>query len=161
MRDLSRRSRRSFRPLCGMATALTIAAATGSAMPVMAQANWTWTLYADANPVVLAQEVPDTPDLKTTLECNNGTGRVRLSLYDQPQWTAGPATVRSGRQNTMTEVEASRTLLRATLPVDHPVFIAFQASGQLELTRNDQTATITIAPAHLSKLRRFGATCTS
>lgn len=161
MRDLSRRSRRS---LCCRAVALTVFAASTPFMvagAAHAQAGWTWTLYPDANPVVLAQEIPDTPELKTTFECDNGTGRVRISLYDLPQWSGGHATLRSGRQTAMTEIEASRHLLRANISADHPVFMAFQANGQLVLSREAHSTTVTLEPEHLGKLRRFAELCTS
>lgn len=54
--------------------ALFIALALG-AQSAPSNAGWTWTLYAEAEaePVVLAHEVPDTARLDATLECNPGT----------------------------------------------------------------------------------------
>ena len=37
---------------------------------------WTWTLYDD-NPLVLANEVPDTARLRSTFECEPGSSVVR------------------------------------------------------------------------------------
>ena len=45
------------------------------------EAAWTWTLYAEAAPVVLANEVPDTASLRTTLECDPGSSIARVTVY--------------------------------------------------------------------------------
>ncbi len=34
--------------------------------PPAPETGWTWTLYADTAPVVLANEIPDTPSLRST-----------------------------------------------------------------------------------------------
>ena len=59
---------------------------TGVALTLLIQlaippsSAWTWTLYDD-DPLVLANEVPDTARLRSTFECDPGSSVVRLSLY--------------------------------------------------------------------------------
>ena len=55
-----------------------------------------------------------------------------------------------------TGVQQSGAAVRA----DHPVFAAFLASGRLTLTLGDQSQTVEIDRANLSKLRRFAELCT-
>ncbi|HWW12752.1 MAG TPA: hypothetical protein VN018_09555, partial [Brevundimonas sp.] len=61
------------------AAAVTILGAQNAAA-APSEAAWTWTLYSDT-PVVLANEVPDTANLRTTLECDPGSSVARLTLY--------------------------------------------------------------------------------
>ena len=61
--------------------------------------GWTWTLYDNEVQLVLANEVPDTPQLRATFECEPGTGITRLSLYDAPMGE-GFATVAAGEADT-------------------------------------------------------------
>ena len=62
--------------LIGLALALTLQT---TAPP--AAAGWTWTLYSGDGPLVLANEIPDTPRLRATFECAPGSSIVRLTLY--------------------------------------------------------------------------------
>lgn len=124
-----------------------------------AGAGWTWTLYSGAGPLVLANEIPDTPRLRTTLECAPGSSIVRLTLYDAPP-AEGIATVTSGAAVTNTEVRIRRGRLQAMLRADHPVFAAFMADGRLEVTVGEQSSAVEIDRANLSKLRRFAELCT-
>lgn len=134
---------------------------TGQAAPApnTAGSNWVWALYADSNPLVLAQEIPDTPQLKTTLECEPRSGRVRLSLYDATGLGVGPATLSAGQQSVETELQAARSRLTAAVAVDHPVFIAFQSGGELKIAREEQVKTVTVSTQHLPLLRRFAQAC--
>jgi hypothetical protein len=77
------------------------------------QGGWTWTLYGGEGPLVLANEVPDTPQLRTVLECEPGSGIARVDLYGDGL-SAGFATVTSGMATatataTMDTVTTNRT----------------------------------------------------
>ena len=139
--------------LLGLALALTLQTA-----PPPAQV-WAWTLYADNGPLVLANEIPDTPRLRTTLECAPGSSIVRLTLYDAAP-AEGIAVVTSGAASANTEVRPRRGQLQTMLRADHPVFAAFQANGRLQVTVGEQSSAIEIDRANLSKLRRFAELCT-
>jgi hypothetical protein len=151
-----------------MTTLTAIAAATNLAFAVLstspAQAiAWTWTLYEGEGPVVLANEVPDTPQLKATLECTPGSGVARVSVYTS-SLGAGIATVTSGegpaQAQAQTEAQAGRDgKLSLALRTDHPVFGQFVSSGDLALAVGDQHQSIDVEPAHLAKLRRFADLC--
>lgn len=121
--------------------------------------GWTWTLYSGDGPLVLANEIPDTPRLRTTLECAPGSSVVRLAFHDAPG-ADGFAVIRSGGASAEVEARARRGRLEATLRADHPVFAAFLASGRLTLALGDQATAIEIDRANLSKLRRFAELCT-
>lgn len=124
-----------------------------------ASEGWTWTLYSGDGPLVLANEIPDTPRLRTTLECAPGSSIVRLAFHDAPG-ADGFAVIRSGAASTEVEARARRGRLEAALRADHPVFAAFLASGRLTLALGDQAETVEIDRANLSKLRRFAELCT-
>lgn len=124
-------------------------------------AAWTWTLYEGEGPVVLANEVPDTPQLKATLECTPGSGVAHVSIYGGPIG-AGIATVTSqgGSAQAQTEASAGRGgALSLALRTDHPVFGQFVASGDLSVAVGDQHQDVEIEAAHLAKLRRFADLC--
>lgn len=164
MRDLRRRQTGSrCRPIAGLAAALftiTLAPAALAYGQSGAQ-DWTWTLYANTAPIVLAQEIPDTPRLKTTLECERG--QVKLTLYDVPAIPDGPVTLKSERQTATTEARtqahSSPNRLSSVIAVDHPVFLAFQANGQLDLVAGEQSISVRVEAAHIAKLRRFAEAC--
>lgn len=122
-------------------------------------APWVWALYADGEPIVLAQEIPDTPQLKTTLECEPRSGRVRLSLYDAADMGNGPVELRSGPHTVTGEMQTVRLRVSTSLPADHPVFVAFLANGEIKIAREEQVKTISIGPQHLPLLRRFAQAC--
>lgn len=120
---------------------------------------WTWTLYADDAPVVLANEVPDTPNLRTTMECDPGSSVARLTLY-QAEGLAGMGRIASGEARAVTQVETGRGgASRLALRTDHPVFTAFATSGELAISVGEARQTIEIPAAHLAKLRRFVDLC--
>jgi hypothetical protein len=138
------------------AAALTLWPQTAAATP---EAAWTWTLYGDDTPVVLANEVPDTPNLRTTLECEPGSSVARLTLYGGEAAT-GMARVTAGEAAAVAEAEAARGGgLKLALRTDHPVFAAFGASGRLAVAVGDQRRAVEVPAAHLAKLRRFAELC--
>lgn len=120
---------------------------------------WTWTLYAGTAPVVLANEVPDTPELRTTLECEPGSGIARLTLYGGTG-LAGMARVVAGQGSAVAEAEAARGGgVRLALRTDHPVFAAFGLDGRLSLAVGEQRRSVEVPQVHLAKLRRFAELC--
>lgn len=131
-----------------------------TATPSMAQTrNWVWSLYPDGNPVVLAQEIPDTPDLKTTLECEPKGNRVRITLYGPHRLNSGPASITSGNRSTMGEITVHPDSIQAGLPADHPAFVSFTASGALKLVQNGQAIDLTVEQPYLNILRHFARLC--
>jgi hypothetical protein len=123
--------------------------------------SWTWTLYEGEGPVVLANEVPDTPQLRTTLECAPGSGVARVSVYGA-SLGAGIATVTSGKgpAQAQTEAQAGRDgKVSLALRTDHPVFGQFVASGDLSIAVGDQHQDVAVEQPHLAKLRRFADVC--
>ena len=138
--------------------ALFVIAALTAQSPPPAPA-WTWTLYSDAEPVVLAHEVPDTANLRTTLECDPGASVARLTLYGGPALT-GMARVTAGETSAVAEAESARAgATRLALRTDHPVFAAFIVDGRMAIVVGDQRRPVEIPTAHLAKLRRFAELC--
>ncbi|WAC59196.1 hypothetical protein [Brevundimonas sp. SL130] len=134
--------------------------------PPQAQAAsaWTWTLYEGEGPMVLANELPDTPALKATLQCAPGSGVVDLALYDgggrRLQVQPGFARLTSGEVTTTSEVRAGRGgRVETTVRTDHPLFAAFVRSGDMALMTGDQTLAVKVDRPHLAKLRRFADRC--
>jgi len=120
---------------------------------------WTWTLYDGDGPLVLAEEVPDTPRLRTTLECEADGGRVTVTLYEATT-AGGYVTARAGEVSTMAQVAPSRgDKVEVVLRTDLPVFAAFAARGEMTLTLGDQERRVSIGRPHLAKLRRFAERC--
>lgn len=135
---------------------LTLGGQSAAAAP--AEAAWTWTLYADT-PVVLANEVPDTANLRTTLECDPGSSVARLTLYGG-ETAAGMARVTAGDASAVAQAEAARGGgLKLVLRTDHPVFTAFGVDGRLGVAVGEQRRTVEVPTAHLAKLRRFAELC--
>lgn len=129
------------------------------ATPAPPEAAWTWTLYADSTPVVLANEVTDTPNLRTTLECEPGSSVARVTLY-QASGLSGMTRLAAGSSTAMTESEAGRAgSAKLALRTDHPVFAAFTTGGSLSMTAGETRRTLEIPSAHLAKLRRFAELC--
>lgn len=120
---------------------------------------WVWSLYEDSEPVVLARERPDTPDLQTTLECSRGSGVVRLSLYGS-SLPAGVAIPSSGDAAGAVEAAlAADGALVAPLRTDHPLFARFAQTGRLVMAAGDRRQTIEVPESDLAKLRRFADLC--
>ncbi|WP_332655222.1 hypothetical protein [Brevundimonas sp.] len=129
--------------------------ATQAAPP---ESAWTWTLYADEARVALAHEVPDTPSLRFTLECDPASGVARVAFYGGPAET-GMARVTAGQATAVTESTAERGALKLTLRTDHPVFAAFAADGRMSAAVGEQRRAVEVPRAHLAKLRRFTELC--
>ena len=131
-------------------------------MAVVMQAGqpggWTWTLYEGEGPLVFANEVPDTPQLKATFECAPGSGVARVSVYGGGM-QGGFATLTSGDSSATTEAEAGAD--RATVPVrtDHPLFNQVMATGVLKIAVGDVNQVVEVQPPFQASLRRFGELC--
>lgn len=120
---------------------------------------WTWTLYADAAPVVLANEIPDTPELRATLECDPGSSVARVTLYGGASLT-GMARVTAGEASAVAEAETARGGgVKLALRTDHPAFAAFALDGRMAVAVGDQRRPVEVPAAHLAKLRRFAELC--
>lgn len=135
-----------------------LAAATLFMQTAPPASAWTWTLYADDAPVVLANEIPDTANLRATLECDPGSSIARVTLYGIA--LAGIARVTSGDAVAMSEAAQGRgDATRLTLRTDHPAFAAFAADGRMTVLIGDHRRPIEVPPNHLAKLRRFSELC--
>jgi len=120
--------------------------------------QWTWTLYPDTS-VVLAHEVPDTARLRTTLECEPGSGVAKLTFYEASP-AAGMARVTSGAATAMGEVTAGRRGASSVmLRTDHPTFTAFAASGRLEVIVGSASTPVEVEAAYRPLVQRFGEMC--
>jgi len=138
---------------------LAFLAAMALSMQIVPPASaWTWTLYADDAPIVLANEVTDTAHLRATLECDPGSSVARLTLYGVAM--SGVARITAGDAVAMGEAEAGRgESTRLTLRTDHPAFAAFAADGRMSVLVGDHRRPIEVPAAHLAKLRRFSELC--
>lgn len=140
--------------------ALFVAAALAAQNPTAAPA-WTWTLYPDADPVVLAHEVPDTARLRTILECEPSSSVARLTLYDGLPLT-GMAHITAGEASAVAETATARAgAVRLALRTDHPVFAAFAVDGRVTIAVGNQRRLVEVPASHLAKLRRFAELCSS
>lgn len=132
-----------------MALALQAAPASG----------WTWSLYEGEGPLVLANDIPDTAELRSTLQCQAGSGAVTISVYGEPA-TAGFARITAGGNSAASQARVGRGgKLETALPVDHPAFTAFVADGRMTITVGSDVRTVTVEHSHLAKLRRFADRC--
>lgn len=138
-------------------TILTGALAALALQAAPAPEPWTWTLYEGDGPMVLANEVPDTPRLRATLECTPGSSAARIAVYGEG--ADGYAAIASGEAAATTEARSVRGRLETTVRADHPVFAAFQASGELTITVGGLSRAISVDRANLPKLRRFAERC--
>lgn len=120
--------------------------------------GWTWTLYEGDGPLVLANEIPDTPRLQAVLQCAPGSGVARLDLYG-PEATGGVATLVSGQATATTPAEQTGDHRTVSMRADHPVFGQFVLSGALAVTVAGRSQSVEVQPAHLAKLRRFAELC--
>jgi hypothetical protein len=122
------------------------------------QGGWTWTLYEGEGPLVLAHEVPDTPQLRSVLECEPGSGVARLDLYEAGA-APGVAILSSGDATAQTESVAVSDHSRIAIRSDHPVFGQFVLTGDLSVAVAGRSHSVEVQPAHLAKLRRFAELC--
>ena len=133
--------------------------ALAAAMGLSQVPDWTWALYEGSGHVVLANERPDTPDLKTTLECGLASGLIRVSFYDS-KLAAGLATLSSGDASAAAEAAVGPDgALFAPLRTDHPVFARFAATGALTLVTGGTRESVGIPTGDLEKLHRFADLC--
>jgi len=124
-----------------------------------AEPAWTWTLYSDAAPVVLANEAPDTPNLRATLECDPGSSIARVTLYGGEN-LSGMARVSAGEASAVAQAEAGRAGgMKVAVRTDHPVFAAFSAGGRMTVAVGEHGRAVEVPQAHLAKLRRFAELC--
>lgn len=136
---------------------LVAAALAGQTAPP--EPAWTWTLYADAAPVVLAHEIPDTPSLRATFECDPGSSVARLTLYGGAG-LSGMARISAGEASAVAEAQAARGGgVKLALRTDHPVFAAFALDGRLVVAVGDHRRPLEVPADHLAKLRRFAELC--
>ena len=121
--------------------------------------RWVWSLYESGGSVVLANEVPDTTRLRATLECTPGEGMAVLSLYD-PQAKAGFARgphLHRARRRPRRHARGGK--VETTLRLDHPVFAAFVAGGELTVATGEHRTEVRAEPEFQGLLRRFGERC--
>lgn len=141
--------------------ALALQASTAQASPPSA---WTWTLYEGEGPLVLANELPDTPSLKATLQCDPGSSVVEIAVYEpagrRASVPSGFARLTSGPVSTASEARVGRGgRLEFALRTDHPLFAAFVGSGDMTVMTGDQSMSVKVDRPHLAKLRRFADRC--
>lgn len=127
-------------------------------MLVILQGGWTWTLYEDGGPLVLANEVPDTPQLRTVLECRPGSGVARVDLYGDTLGS-GFAIIASGNAAATGQTGPGTGKQSVVLRIDHPVFAQFMDNGTLDVAVAGVHQTIAVPADHLGKLRRFAELC--
>ena len=136
---------------------LVAAALAGQTAPP--EPAWTWTLYADTAPLVLAHEIPDTPNLRATFECEPGSSVARLTLYGGGS-LPGMARINAGEASAVAEAQTARGGgVRLALRTDHPVFAAFALDGRLAIAVGDHRRPLEVPADHLAKLRRFAELC--
>ncbi|MFN4295531.1 MAG: hypothetical protein ACK4FB_01730 [Brevundimonas sp.] len=138
--------------------------ATALAAQSPEQARWTWTLYdSHGARVVLANEIPDTPSLRATLECDPGSGAVLVSVYDREGVEAGYISIRSGQASTASQGElfqdGGSTRLTASMRTEHPVFTAFLETRALTLHQGENRWTVRVGARYGALLTDFAAAC--
>lgn len=120
---------------------------------------WTWALY-EGDTLTLANEIPDTPRLRATFECDPGSSVAKLTLYGGAPSVNGMAQVSAGQSTATVAVSnGARGSGVLTVRTDHPVFAAFTAGGQMNVRASDAGVTVVVEPDHLAKLRRFAELC--
>lgn len=135
---------------------IALLSATSQAAP--ADGAWTWTLYEGDSAVVLANEIPDTANLRATLQCEPGSSVTSVTLYGGEP-ASGMARLAAGDATAVVEASPARGGLRLAVRTDHPAFAAFTTTGRLAVVVGEQRRTVDVASAHLAKLRRFAELC--
>lgn len=140
-------------------TAVLTAALLATAGAAAAQSGWTWSLYEGGGAITLAHEVPETDQLRATLECTPGQNRLAVTVYGVRP--AAPfATLAAGGASATAQLEAVRgEAIRAAVALDHPVVTALAANGQMTLDSGGRSEVIHVPRAHLAKLRRLVELC--
>lgn len=126
--------------------------------------GWVWTLYEGSSAtVVLAEEVPDTPHLRSTFECVQGSGQARLTHYQAPvaasATPSGNASLSAGSARQEAPVTLNGERLSLNLRLATPVFQGLVTSGRLSLSFDDQTTEFRFDRPSLPRLRRFAELC--
>ncbi|WP_077354783.1 hypothetical protein [Brevundimonas sp. LM2] len=129
------------------------------AAAIALQAGWTWTLYDGEGPLVLAHEIPDTPQLKATFECQPGSGVARLSLYGNAL-DGGFANLSAGQASAAAQARVDTDHLSLALRTEHPVFAQFIRTGTIDVAVAGVHRLVEVPSAHRAKLRRFAELCT-
>ena len=138
---------------------LILYAALALALQSASAGGWTWSLYEGDGPLVLANDIPDTANLRATLQCQPGSGAVTVAVYGENP-TAGFARITAGGASAASEARVGRGgKLETAIPVDHPAFSAFVADGRMTIAVGDDANRITVERPHLAKLRRFADLC--
>jgi hypothetical protein len=120
---------------------------------------WTWALY-EGDTLTLANEVPDTPRLRVTFECEPGSSVAKMTLYGGAPSANGFTQVNAGQSSATVAVSnGARGSSVLAVRTDHPVFAAFTSSGQLTVRAYDVGVTVVVEADHLAKLRRFAELC--
>jgi len=119
---------------------------------------WVWTLYEGDGPLVFANEVPDTPQLKATFDCAPGSGVVRVSVYGDGL-VQGIATLTSGDSTAMTEATVGTDKISVPVRTDHPLFTQMMANGALKIAVGDAEQSVEVQPPFQTAMRRFGDLC--
>ena len=131
-----------------------------SAPPPLPSQGWVWTLYDGSSPtVVLAEEVPDTPYLRSTFECVQGSGQARLTHYQAPDAPSGHASLSSGSASQEAPATINGERLSLSLRLGTPVFQGLITTGRLNLRLEDQTTDFRFDRQSLPHLRRFAELC--
>lgn len=138
---------------------LILSAVMAVALQAEPTAGWTWSLYEGDGPLVLANEIPDTAELRATLQCQPGSGAVSVAVYAEDA-KSGFARITAGGATATSEARVGRGgKLETAVPVDHPAFSAFVATGRMTVAVGDAADTITVERPYLAKLRRFADRC--
>ena len=141
-------------PAIALAASLLMQSApAGGAAPA-----WVWTLYEGDGPLVFANEVPDTPQLKATFDCAPGSGVVRVSVYGDGL-VQGIATLTSGDSTAMTEATVGTDKISVPVRTDHPLFTQMMANGALKIAVGDAEQSVEVQPPFQTAMRRFGDLC--
>ena len=143
----------------GRSMTVIFAAVLAMALQVPPASGWTWSLYEGEGPMVLANDIPDTANLRATLQCLPGSGAVTVAVYGENA-ASGFARISAGGVTAASEARLGRGgKLETAIPVDHPAFSAFVAEGRMTITVGDDASAITVERPHLAKLRRFADRC--
>ena len=141
-----------------------IAAALVAAQPSAAE-RWTWTLYESGGdaPVVLANEIPDTANLRATLECEPGSGAAHVAVYGVEGASTGYVAIHSGDARAAsqgeTAEEAGVERLTASLRLEHPVFAAFVETGRLSLVQGENRWPVRVPATYRQLIADFAVAC--
>ncbi|MBN8551948.1 MAG: hypothetical protein J0L52_03510 [Caulobacterales bacterium] len=118
-------------------------------------ASWVWSYYDGDGAVVLAREIPDTPNLSAVLECTPGSGVVHLTMYE-PDARPDFVNVTVGEVSADVERVAGDGL-SVRLGLDHPILHAFGQGHALTVSAGSQSASV--AAPHPRLMSAFRSAC--